>query len=151
MVASHSKQAAAVLHVQANFGNITRHMLAPEIQVGWPRPRAMHIRWLDHQQKTISTINPSAPAHSGGKKGKNKSICDQQGEESDLEDEKMLNDKWLKSETALNVAKLELIQLKKKNLELETQAKVELMQLDKKELVLHITKLEQDTADTSNC
>ena len=34
---------------------------------------------------------------------------------------------------------------------LETQAKVELMQLDKKELVLHITKLEQDTADTSNC
>jgi len=63
----------------------------------------------------------------------------------------MLNEKWLKSETALNVAKLELIQLKKKNLELETQAKVELMQLDKKELVLHITKLEQDTADTSNC
>jgi len=44
----------------------------------------------------------------------------------------MLNDKWLKSETALNVAKLELIQLKKKNLELETQAKVELMQLEKR-------------------
>ena len=74
-------------------------------------------------------------------------ICDQQGEESDLEDEKVLNEKWLKSETALNVAKLELIQLKKKNLELETQAKVELMQLEKKELVLRIKKMEQDTAD----
>ena len=45
----------------------------------------------------------------------------------------MLNEKWLKSETALNVSKLELIQLKKKNLELE------------------IKKLEQDTADRSNC
>ena len=55
----------------------------------------------------------------------------------------MLNKKWLKSETALNVAKLELIQLKKKNLELETQAKVELMQLEIKELVLRIKKLEQ--------
>lgn len=49
------------------------------------------------------------------------------------------------------VAKLELIQLKKKNLELETQAKVELMQLEKKELALRIKKLEQDTADKSNC
>ena len=62
----------------------------------------------------------------------------------------MLNEKWLKSETALNVAKLELIQLKKKNLELETQAKVELMQLEKRELVLCIQKLEHDTADKSN-
>ena len=69
---------------------------------------------------------------------KKKRICDQQGEESDLEDENVLNEKWLKSGTVLNVAKLELIQLKKKNLELETQAKVELMQLDKKELVLCI-------------
>ena len=63
----------------------------------------------------------------------------------------MLNEKWLKSGTALNVTKLVLIQLKKKNLELETQAKVELMQLEKNELVLRIKKLEQDTVDTSNC
>ena len=61
-------------------------------------------------------------------------ISDQHHEQSDLEDEKVLNEKWLKSVTALNVAKLELTQLKKKNLELETQAKVELMQLEKKEL-----------------
>ena len=80
-------------------------------------------------------------------KKEKKRVCDQQG----LEEEKVLNEKWLKSETALNVAKLELIQLKKNNLELETQAKVELMQLEKKELVLRIKKLEQDTVDTSNC
>ena len=60
-------------------------------------------------------------------------ISDQHHEQSDLEDEKVLNEKWLKSVTALNVAKLELTQLKKKNLELE------------------IKKLEQDTADRSNC
>ena len=47
-------------------------------------------------------------------------MCDHQGEELALEDEKVLNEMWLKSGTALNVAKLELIQLKKKNLELET-------------------------------
>ena len=63
----------------------------------------------------------------------------------------MLNEKWLKSGTALNVAKLDLIQLEKNYLELETQAKVELMQLEKKELVQRIKKLEQDTADKSNC
>ena len=62
----------------------------------------------------------------------------------------MLNKKWLKSATALNQAKLELIQLKKKNLELETQAKAELMQLEKRELVLRIKKLEQDTGDESS-
>ena len=44
-------------------------------------------------------------------------MCDHQGEELALEDEKVLNEMWLKSGTALNVAKLELIQLKKKNLE----------------------------------
>ena len=63
----------------------------------------------------------------------------------------MLTKKWLKAATALNKAKLELIQLKKQNLELETRAKVELMQLEKRELVLRIKKLEQDTADKSSC
>ena len=57
----------------------------------------------------------------------------------------MLHEKWLKSGTVLNVAKLELIQLKKTDIALETQAKVEVMQLEKKELELRIKKLEQDT------
>ena len=92
----------------------------------------------------------SAPEHSAQKEKEKKGFCDQGGE-SDLEDENVRNKKWLKSGTALNVAKLDLIQLEKNYLELETQAKVELMQLEKKELVQRIKKLEQDTADKSNC
>ena len=143
MVASHSKQAAAILHAPANF-RITLHSM------NQTSVRNRKSKWEDQIQEQVhiqSITKPSALEHSAFFFFFFLRICDQQGEESDLEDEKVLNEKWLKSEAALNVAKLELIQLKKKNLELETQAKVELMQLEKKELVLRIKTLEQDTAD----
>ena len=141
MVASHSKQAAAVLHAPANFRIIawTRHLLAPEIQVGRPHPRASPHPMTSPSAKDISIIKHSEkkkkdlwPARwrirSGGWKRAQRKVaqvwncleCSQAGTDTIKEKESWTGD---------------------------TSQSRKLMQLEKKELVQFIKKLEQDTAD----
>ena len=63
----------------------------------------------------------------------------------------MLNEKWLKSETALNVAEVGTDTIKEKESWTGDTSQNRTDELEKMELLLRIKKLEQDTADKSNC
>ena len=91
MVASHSKQAAAVLHAPANFRIIawTRHLLAPEIHLGRPHPRASPHPMTSPSASSClahrSIVKRKEKKKEKRKRKKEKKrICDQQDEELDL-------------------------------------------------------------------